>query len=174
MLSMNGLSAEPGWRGDCRPGAAVVEIEVVARSLPREPLAGRVVEHDDSHVVRRVPVEHRALAADDALDVGLQCGVQRGLDAGRPVVAEIRQHVFHEMRRGKRRRFSHKPQTLIERLGRASPSSRPSAIMRCSTRLWRAVAALKLRYGLKPDGRGGRPARNAACAGVSAPAEHPK
>ena len=67
---MNGFSAEPGCRGTSGPLIAppCVGVEVVARALPRQPLAARVVEHDDGDV--RGAVRGRATARcvlDDAL-----------------------------------------------------------------------------------------------------------
>ncbi len=108
------------------------------------------------------------MAADDAGDVALQLGVERRLDPRRARSPGGAQHHLDEVRREERRRVRAR-RSAARRAPRAPARrvSAPAAAMRRSTRRCRATAAVRLRCGLKPDGRCGRPARNAACAGVS-------
>ena len=103
-------------------------------------------------------------------------GVERRLDARRPRLAPAAASTISTKcgaRNGDAVRVKRQP--LGARLARAARATarRPPA-MRRSTSRCRASAASRLRYGLKPDGRCGRPARNAACAGVSIDGSRPK
>ena len=118
---MNGLSADPGWRGESGPliVAAVLGVRVVPRSFPREPLPARVVENDDGDVGGAVPLERLSMASDDADDIALQPGVERRLDPRRQVLARAAaHHHLDEMRRQKRRRVAREAQSLVPRLAR--------------------------------------------------------
>jgi hypothetical protein len=72
------------WNERPVDGAAVGCVEVVARTLPGQPLTARVVEHHDRHISGAMLGQDLAVAPDDATDVGLQLAVNRGLNAGRP------------------------------------------------------------------------------------------
>ena len=74
-------------------------VEVVPGAFPGEPLPALVVEHDDGDVGRAMPIERGPLCADDAVDVVLQPGVERRLDARRTLRAGVRQHHLDEVRR---------------------------------------------------------------------------
>ena len=64
---------------------AVLRIRVVTGSLPGQPLAASVVQHDDRDVGGAVPLERLPVAPDDADDVGLESGIEGGLDARREI-----------------------------------------------------------------------------------------
>ena len=58
----------------------MLAVEVVSGSLPRQPLACAIVEHDDRHVVGAMAIQIRALTPNDAFHISLQFHIERGLN----------------------------------------------------------------------------------------------
>ena len=155
--------------------AAVVRVEVVARPLPGEPLAARVVEHDHRDVRGAVRPQRLALVLDDPLDLALEIEVQRRDDARWPWRARRPPDHLDEMRRAERRASAVERHLLGARL------AQPLGAQRAGRRhpaehglLPRLRGRDVLRSGLKALGRCGSAARNAAWAGVSIDGSTPK
>ena len=165
------LQRGSGLPRDERPvdRAAVLGVGVVARSLPRQPLAARVVEHDDRDVRGAVRAQRFPLVLDDALDLALQIQVERRLDP-RVAVAFRRRPATISTKCGALNGDASAVERhlLGARFAQPLGAQAPAAAMRRSTGLLpRRRGGDVLRSGLNAVGRCGSAARNAACAGVS-------
>ena len=132
-------------RGHAIDRAAERLAEVVARSLPRQPLARAVVEHRHRRRVRAVREELRALGGDDALHLALQVGVERCADDA--ALRRLFEHAFDEVRGDERLLAAIESQTFVRRRG----------ALRGSQRHPREYPALPLRRGLRIAQRIERP-----------------
>ena len=97
--------------------AAMVGVEVVPRSFPGQPLAAAVVEDGDGRRVRAVVAQPVAVHLEDAPHLGLQRGVEGGLDPPWPRPGQRRENALDEVVRGKRGRVADEPQALGESPG---------------------------------------------------------
>ena len=120
-------------------------------------------------------IEQRALAADDAGDVRLQLGVERRLDAPARVVARRGEHHLDEVRRRERRLYARVKASRSSAASRAwSGGDRAGRLHAPQHRPLPRERRRRVSVRVEPVGRCGRPARNAACAGVSIDASWPK
>ena len=78
-----GLERGPGlaWRERPVDRATVLGVRVVPGSFPSEPFSARIVENYDRHIRGTVTIERLPMAPDDADDIALQSGIERGLDS---------------------------------------------------------------------------------------------